>query len=357
MRSAPLATAVSKTFRDPSTLIARLASLAWITVKARCTTTSAPFTASRTLSGSCTSPWRYSVFRHPRLAGSNGRRAIPTIRFTRRERSSADTRAIPRSPVGPVTATVSPSWGTRVLYRVRRPWGGPSVDRDLRAALQHVHLVGHDRVRARPAPHHVALAVVHVDRVVAGAGRDHVAAAPADHAVVAAPQRHAVFPGARVDHERAVPPLDLVIALPAREVGGTTLGEDLVVAGAPARVVPAARTRSAGVDPIVAGAAVEPIGSWLPEQHVVARLAEHLVVVRAGVGHVVAVAQLDPVVAAAADRQVVARPRIDPVVAGPTLQVVVSAQPVQVVVAVLAPQAVRAGRSRQRVREIGRAHV
>src|SRR2546426_968026 len=103
-----------------------------------------------------------SVFRHLRLAGSNGRRAIPTIRFTRRERSSADTRAIPRSPVGPVTATVSPSWGTGVLYRVRRPWGGPSVDRDLLAALQHVHFVGHDRVRARTAPHHVALAVVHI---------------------------------------------------------------------------------------------------------------------------------------------------------------------------------------------------
>src|SRR5205085_11118183 len=138
MRSALLSTAAWNTFRDPSTLIARLASLAWMTVKARWTTTSAPFTASRTLVLSCTSPRRYSVFVHPRLEGSNGRRAIPTMRFTRRERSSADTRAIPRSPVGPVTATVSPSWGTRVLYRVRRPWGGPLVDRDLLAALKDV---------------------------------------------------------------------------------------------------------------------------------------------------------------------------------------------------------------------------
>ena len=49
---------------------------------ARWTTTSAPFTASRTLLRPVTSPWRYSVFFQPGSAGSNGRRAIPTIFFT-----------------------------------------------------------------------------------------------------------------------------------------------------------------------------------------------------------------------------------------------------------------------------------
>src|SRR5256714_7855799 len=140
-----------------------------MTVNARCTTTSAPFTASRTLAWSWTSPWRYSVFRRPWLAGSNGRRAMPTMRFTRRDRSSAVTSAMPRSPVGPVTATVRPSWATRVLYSA-------SVPRDVLAVGQPVVLVRHHRVGAGAAAHVVALPVVDVDRVVPRAGVDRVVA-------------------------------------------------------------------------------------------------------------------------------------------------------------------------------------
>src|SRR3954471_12815441 len=107
------------------------------------------------------SPWRYSVFFQPWLDGSNGRRAMPTIFFTRRERSRAETSAIPRSPVGPVTATVSPSaaiarpvisdarrrrrgWRSRV-----RPSAARGADLDallVLAADQPIDLVGPDRV-------------------------------------------------------------------------------------------------------------------------------------------------------------------------------------------------------------------
>src|SRR4051812_17320243 len=130
---------------------------------ARWTTTSAPFTASRTLFLSWTSPWRYSVFFQPWLAGSNGRRAMPTIFFTRRERSSAETSAMPRSPVGPVTATVSPSVAMRRLYpnaaggaarsAARQP---DRLARDLLATMQHVEPVRLHDVLARAALHHVA---------------------------------------------------------------------------------------------------------------------------------------------------------------------------------------------------------
>jgi hypothetical protein len=92
--------------RDPAPMIA----------KARCTTTSAPLTASRTLFSSVTSPWRYSTLRQPWLSGSNGRRAMPTIFLTFRDRSSAETSAMPRSPVGPVTVTVRPSVGMGAGY-------------------------------------------------------------------------------------------------------------------------------------------------------------------------------------------------------------------------------------------------
>ena len=109
MRSAPAATAASNTFREPSMFTPRVRSLDARIANARWTTTSAPFTASSTLFLSWTSPSRYSVFFHPCDAGSNGRRAMPTIFFTLRERSSESTSAIPRSPVGPVTVTVRPS--------------------------------------------------------------------------------------------------------------------------------------------------------------------------------------------------------------------------------------------------------
>ena len=48
--------------------------------------------------------------RPPARGGSNGRRAIPTMPLTAGSRSSAVTAEIPISPVGPVTATVIPTW-------------------------------------------------------------------------------------------------------------------------------------------------------------------------------------------------------------------------------------------------------
>src|SRR5436190_9734843 len=162
MRSAPPSMAASKTFREPPTLISWLLEPPPMIANARWTTTSAPFTASRTLALSWTSPWRYSVFFQRWLAGSNGRRAMPTIFFTRRDRSSAETSAIPRSPVGPVTATVSPSSAMAArLYQ-----------RDVLAAAQLVELVRLDGVVAEAAVHDVAAAVGGVDAVVAGARRD-----------------------------------------------------------------------------------------------------------------------------------------------------------------------------------------
>src|SRR3954454_5898948 len=160
MRSAPPSTAASNTLREPSTLMAWLSEPPPMIANARRTTMSAPFTASRTLALSWTSPWRYSVFFQPSLAGSNGRRAIPTIFFTRRERSSPETRAIPRSPVGPVTATVSPSAAIAppVISDRGRAAAGASAARGLdHAALlalapdQHVELVGLHLVLARAA--------------------------------------------------------------------------------------------------------------------------------------------------------------------------------------------------------------
>src|SRR3954453_10043558 len=109
MRAVPALAASSNTIFDPSTFTARVASLAERIAKARCTTTSDPFTVSRTLARSCTSPCRYSVFFQPTASVSNGLRAMPMMRLTPRDRSSALTRAMPRSRVGPVTVTVSPS--------------------------------------------------------------------------------------------------------------------------------------------------------------------------------------------------------------------------------------------------------
>src|SRR4051812_34917410 len=74
-------------------------------MKARWTITSASANSARSASGSRMSPWRYSVFFKPRLAGSKGRRAMPRMRPTCG--SSARRNARPISPVGPVTATVT----------------------------------------------------------------------------------------------------------------------------------------------------------------------------------------------------------------------------------------------------------
>src|SRR3954452_6606512 len=221
MRSAPAAIADSKIRREPSTLISWLRAPAPMIANARCTTTSAPFTASRQLVSSWTSPWRYSTFFQPWLAGSNGRRAMPTMRLTRRERSSAETSAMPRSPVGPVTATVSPSFATGRLYpSAAAPGSAVAAVLRLRclsdalAAVRAVAPVDRDGVLPGTAEHHVAAAVHHVDLVVAAAGVDPVAGRSAGGPVGAAAGADAVVPGAAVHDE-------------APGAGG----DDLVVAG------------------------------------------------------------------------------------------------------------------------------
>src|SRR4051794_35846281 len=78
-------------------------------MNARWTSTSAPAASASTAAASSTSPWRYSVFFSPSSRGSNSRRAMPRTRATSRRRSSARRNARPISPVGPVTAIVSPS--------------------------------------------------------------------------------------------------------------------------------------------------------------------------------------------------------------------------------------------------------
>src|SRR5262245_52912959 len=78
-------------------------------MNARWTSTSAPLASASTAAESSTSPCRYSVFLRPSARGSNSRRAMPSTRATSRRRSSARRNARPISPVGPVTAIVSPS--------------------------------------------------------------------------------------------------------------------------------------------------------------------------------------------------------------------------------------------------------
>src|ERR671910_334732 len=283
MRSAPAFAECSKTRREPSMFSSRVASLASRIANARCTTTSAPFTRSRTLASSVTSPCRYSVFFQPRSAGSNGRRAMPTMLFTVRERSSALTIAMPRSPVGPVTATVSRSAAMAGVLSQRRGGVQPVL-----AAGEEVDLVGvHAVLLTGAAAHAVAAAVVHVEDVVPAPGRDRVAAGSAGR-----------------------------------------------------RVVPGART-----DAVVAGAAEEPVRAVLAEQLVVPLAAQHLVLTRAGVDHVTVVATVDGVVPGAADDQVDPAPSVDRVVARPRLQVVVGPEAQQRIVAALPIELVRAGRA------------
>src|SRR5215212_5526667 len=271
MRSEPVSIAASKTLRDPSTLIARVASLALRIANARWTTTSAPFTASRTLFLSCTSPCRYSVFFQPWSFGSNGRRAMPTILRTRRDFSSASTSAIPRSPVGPVTATLRPSEATATLIQERR-WGRLAASAldldalDVLAAPQLVEPVRADRVVAVAAVDDVAaLQVGGVDRVVAAAGADRVAAARAVDGVVAAAGAHLVVAAARAHGDVAAARDDHVVAESAEQHCVAVLGDDRVAARAGVDEVGAAGVRRrdavaagvvlaarAGVDQIVA---------------------------------------------------------------------------------------------------------
>src|SRR2546429_2679036 len=314
MRSAPSRTAASNTWREPSTLIVRVASLAWRTVKARCTTTSAPRTASRTLARSWTSPCRYSVLRQPRVFGSNGRRAMPTMRFTRRERSSAETRAIPRSPVGPVTATVRPCCaGTTVLYRLRAAC--LLDDLHVLAVLQDVDRVRAHRVVAGAAVHDVADMVRHVDRVLPRAHRDVVLAGASCDAVVPVPELHLVVAAARVDRETPADAGDVVVAGAADQRARAGVGEDLIVAGPAVGVVVACPR----VDPVPTRPAEQAVVARLPQEDVVAVLPQNLVVAGPGVGHVVSGAEQHGVVPGAGDRKVVARPAVELVRPGPAL--------------------------------------
>src|SRR3954470_24756556 len=314
MRSAPPSTAASNTLREPSTLIAWLSEPPPMMANARCTTTSAPFTASRTLALSCTSPWRYSVFFQPSLSGSNGRRAMPTIFFTRRERSRADTSAIPRSPVGPVTATVSPSAAIappvisdadgRGRPASALPGRPDRLALLVLAADQLVELVGLYLVLAGAAAHDVALAVGHVDLVVARPRGDVILARPADHGVGAAARYDPVVARAATGVEAAgAGRRDLVVA------GAAVQRRDLAgvggVAAHPVGAVAAACEVAgrARVEAVVAGAAEEPVVARLAEQHVVAVLAEHRVVSRARVCEVDAATAGHRVVAGAADHE------------------------------------------------------
>src|SRR5918992_13679 len=290
MRSTPALAACSKTRLDPATFRSRVVSLALRIAKARCTTTSAPCTRSRTLASSVTSPWRYSVLRQPRSPGSKGRRAMPTIRLTERERSSASTIARPRSPVGPVMATVRPVVAMAGFYFIAPPRGAGSTSpalpgvragelaaalvEPLLAAGQDVVPIGLDGVVPGAAAHAVAHAVLRADLVVAGAGVDR----------------------AGVDEVAAQAGVDAVGARAAEDAVGVRLAEERVGAGAAEHEVgPGAR-----VDNVVVGARVDAVGAGAPDHEVDAVAAVHLVVTGAGLEEVVRAFAKQAVVAALA---------------------------------------------------------
>src|SRR5918999_3198884 len=328
IRSTPAVAASSKTRRDPSTFSSRVAPLALRIAKARWTTTSAPSTRSRTLAASVTSPCRYSVLRQPRSAGSNGRRAMPTIRLTERERSSASTMLRPRSPVGPVTATVSPVVAMpRFLSDAggQRPRSASGVD--LLASAEEVDRVGRHRVSAGAAAHAVALAVARADVVVARAGVDRVGIAAAGHAVGGRARPDPVAPGA-AEHLDASTVGDHHVVAGARSDRRTALGRlHPIGAGAGVHEVAA----QIGVDAVGAGSAEEPVGVGLAEQRIGARPAQHEVVPRAGVHDVVVGPRVDAIRTGAADHDVGPISGVDLVVAAAGLEVVVEAMTEQAV--------------------------
>src|SRR5215213_6141706 len=343
MRSVPALTASSNTRRDPSTFSSRVRSLASRIANARCTTTWASFTRPRTLAASVTSPWRYSVLRQPRSAGSKGLRAMPRIRLTARDRSSASTMPRPRSPVGPVTATVRP---VLAIGAVLSDSGAARVD--VLAAAQQIDRIGDDAVLARAALNSVAPVVAHADRVVAGAAVDRVGTPAAGHLVVERSRADAVVPAASVDHRRADGAHDVV--------AGTGVDGDIalvrvdpVLAGARVDEVRAA----AGVDRVVAGAAEQPVAVGLTEERVGSRAAQHQVGAGARVDDVVARPGVHAVVAGPGDDEVDPVAAVDAVGAGAGLEVVVRAESEQLVVAGLPVELVGHGRARQSVRAVG----
>src|SRR5919197_2150288 len=225
MRLEPAFADSSKTRREPSTFSSRVASLASRRAKARWTTTSAPLTRSRTLAVSVTSPCLYSVFFQRRSAGSNGRRAMPTMLLTVRERSRALTMAIPRSPVGPVTATVSRS---AAMAGGSIPSG--NVVPPLFAAPHDVEPVAdEDVVLAAAAVHVVALPVERLYAVVAATREDRVPAGTARHAVVAVSGAKAVLPPTAFGRDVAAGRADQVVPATAEERNARALAVNRVV--------------------------------------------------------------------------------------------------------------------------------
>src|SRR5918999_1512058 len=307
MRSTPAWAASSKTRLDPSTLSSRVASLALRIAKARWTTTSAPWTRSRTLASSVTSPWRYSVLRQPRSPGSKGRRAMAGF-----------------YPIEAGVASARPA-------RKRAGVNG------VLAAAQDVVRVGVDPVLAGPAAHTVADAVARADLVVAAPGVERVGVAAAVHAVVRRARADAVASG------------------PAVLVGTASVGRHHVVAGSrpdghvafvradPVGARPGVHevAAEAGVDPVRARGAEDAVGLGLAEQRVRAGAAEHHVGAGARVHHVVVGPGVDAVGARSPDHQVHAIAPIDLVVAGAGLEEVVGAVAEQAIVAALAIDLVR----------------
>ena len=96
------ATAASKTLREPSKLMCSLSREPATMMNARCTTTSAPaHSASTDAAVQDVTLAVLDLPPAPCAPGSNGRRAIPTILSTSRERSERATNGLPISPVGP----------------------------------------------------------------------------------------------------------------------------------------------------------------------------------------------------------------------------------------------------------------
>src|SRR4051812_19782541 len=257
MRSAPALTDSSKTRREPSMLRSRVAEPASRTANARCTTTWASFTRLLTLALSVTSPWRYSVLRQPRSSGSNGRRAMPKMRLTARERSNASTIPSPRSPVGPVTATVRP---VLVTGAVLSDSGAARVNR--LATEQIVDRIGDHLIVAGAALHAVAALVLHLDHVGAGAAVDRVGAGPAGHLIGIRARADPVVAGAPGPDRPAADRADLVVARAGADRHVALVGENPIRPRAGVHEVgPEAR-----VDRVVAGSAEEAVRAGLAEQ-------------------------------------------------------------------------------------------
>ena len=228
--------------------------------------------------------------RRGRTAGA----PCPTMRLTARERSSASTMPRPRSPVGPVTATVRPVVGMCGFYPIRR--GAARV----RRASQPREQVDGSAYDACPARRRSCtrsrLPSARRHRVVARAGVDRVGPAAAGDLVVERARADAVAAAAALDLERPPTAADHVVA-------GAGQDRHVAAVGADRGPRPSRRRRSRrrgsrrcgrGRSRRTAGrrpACPNSVSSPWP--------AEHEVGAGARVDHVVAGARVDPVVAGA----------------------------------------------------------